>query len=141
MIYLRACFHRYLFLIIPSLIVGLPYFYNSEAFSIQKFVLLLLLLTTLSITTILYRHIYKIKQFAPLKQFLLDAKIDLTSNKLNPLNLSFILAINLFLSIGLWLYLSVFGGFNFFISVLLVYIIIMIGFYPKIRLFDKNFNS
>lgn len=141
MIYLRACLHRYLILLIPTLLVGFPYYYSSEDFSIQKFGLFLLLLFTLAISIILYRQIYKIKQFAPLKQFLLNSKIDLNTNQLNPLNLSIILALNLFVSLTLWLYLSVYGGFNFFILVLLIYLILVIGFYPKLRLFDKQLNN
>jgi len=139
--YLRACFHRYLLIIIPSIFVGIPYFYNSEEFSFKNILLLLIFLLSISISTILYRRIYKIKQFAPLKQFLINTNIETSSDKLSPLKLSLILAINLFISIALWLYLSVFGGLEFFVTVLIAYFIIFLAFNPKIKLFDKLFNS
>lgn len=140
MIYLRACFHRYLIFFIPSLLLGLPFYYFSENFNLNQLILFLILILSLGITAVLFRKIYKLKQFAPLKKYLELSNIESSENKTNPIHLSFIMSISMFISVPLWLYLSIYGDFYFFLYILLAFFTILIAFQKQIRLYDKYLN-
>jgi hypothetical protein len=140
MIYLRACFHRYLIFIIPAFLLGLPFYYFNDNFNFKILLLYFVLVLSLGITAILYRKIYKLRQYAPLKKYLEMSKIETNEKNLDPIYLSFIMSLSIFTTITLWLYLSIFGDFYFFIYTLSILLIIFISFQKRIRIYDKLVN-
>lgn len=140
MIYLRACFHRYLIFIIPAFLLGLPFYYFNDNFNLKILFLYLILIFSLGITAILYRKIFKLRQYAPLKKYLEMSNIDTTEKNLDPIYLSFIMSLTIFISVILWLYLSIFGDFFFFIYTLAILLITFIAFQKRIRIYDKYVN-
>lgn len=140
MIYLKNILHKYqLFLFLPLILTSHLYISQSEFnfLLIFKYILFLLFF---SFSLITYRKLYRIKQYEPLKQYLNNINIESSLDKSNQLTLSIIFSLDVLLFIYLWLDLSIYGGFKFFINTLIAIITSLSFFYDKIRLYDKYLN-
>lgn len=140
MIYIRALFHKYQLFIVIALLLIFQNIYQSSEFNNLIFFKYSLFLIILSFVLLIYRKLYRLKQFEPLKLYLDEMNIGNQISKENQLTLSLILSSFVLILLYLWLDLSINGSFQFFISSFLIFIVCFIFLYDKIRLYDKLLN-
>lgn len=140
MIYVKLLFHKYQLLILLPFLLSLNLFIEAKETSLLFLSKYIIFLLFYSMAIIVFRKIYKIKQFEPLKEYLESVHINSSLAKTNQTTISIIFSGLCLIVLYFWLDLSIYGGFAFFTGVLIINLFTFICFYHRIRLFDKYFN-